>query len=459
MENGKGGNNERAVTLRALVIFAVCFALLTVVLNIDAVGNLIHGIVGILSPVFIGIMLAYILNPICKFFEKRFLKLFLKSGKVDPQKSEKRSRRLGMIISMFILLAVIVALLFLIIPEFAENLQKLVSRAPDLLKQVYSWLEEKHQADDTVLGTISGNLLEFLHGLTDKINSWLTDDVSSLISTVGNGVISVVSFLFDFLIAIIICAYALLEKNKFIAQSKKIIFAVFKPERANDILDTARYGNEVFGKFITGKLLTSTLVGMLTFIFMSLFNIPYSLLASVIVAVTNVIPFFGPFIGGIPTAFIILITDFKQGIIYIVFLIVIQQIEGNILEPMIMEDRTGVSKFWVTFALLLFGGMFGLMGMILSLPLFAVIYYVAKVFVERRLSARDLPTESDEYLNAGAIDPETNELLPPPAPECTVKPRLSVKSFFKALVGKKVTDDEPPDPPVSAEKKNKKKKQ
>lgn len=439
-ENKSRRRHDSAVTVRVLIIFAVCFGILTIILNIDAVGNLFRKIVSILSPVFIGIMIAYILNPICSFFTRSFTKLYKKRGRITPEKAEKRSLRLAVVISMFLLLAIIIALLFLIIPEFVDNLQKFINRAPDLLKQVTEWLEEKHKADDSVLSTISGNLLQFLQSLTDRINNWLTGDVSALISTVGNGVIGVVSFLFDILIAFIICAYALLEKKNFKSQSKKTVFAVFKPERANDILTTARYGNDVFGKYITGKLLTSTLVGILTFLFMSLLNMPYSLLASVIVAVTNVIPFFGPFIGGIPTAFIILITDFKQGIIYIVFLLILQQIEGNILEPMIMEDRTGVSKFWVTFALLLFGGMFGIMGMILSLPLFAVIYYVAKVYVERKLAARDLPVASSEYTEVGAIDPQTNELLPVPKQE-SHKPRLSIRKVFRALLGKKVTDN------------------
>ena len=445
MEGGNKRNDrfERAVTLRVLIIFAVCFAILTIILNFDAVGSLFNQLAKILAPVFIGILLAYILNPLCKMLTARFEKRFKKRGKLPPQKIEKRSRRLAVVISMFLLLAIIIALLFLIIPEFAENLQIFINRAPDLFKQVYSWLEEKQKADDSILGTISGNLLVFLQSLTDRVNNWLTGDVSALISAVGNGVIGVVSFLFDILIAFIICAYSLLEKNNFIAQSKKAVFAIFSPERANDILTTARYGNDVFGKYITGKVLTSTLVGILTFLFMSLFNMPYSLLASVIVAVTNVIPFFGPFIGGVPTAFIILITDVKQGIIYIVFLLVLQQIEGNILEPMIMEDRTGVSKFWVTFALLLFGGMFGIPGMILSLPLFAVIYYVAKVYVERRLVKRNLPTASSEYAEVGAIDPQTNELLPAPKQE-SHKPRLSIRKFFRALVGKKVTQEEEP---------------
>ncbi|MBR4799344.1 MAG: hypothetical protein IK047_03685, partial [Clostridia bacterium] len=179
-ENKGGRRHERAVTLRVLVIFAVCFAILTVILNIDSVETLFKKTVSILSPVLIGIMIAYILNPICKFLTGRFVKLYQKRGKVAPEKAEKRSTRFAVIISMFLLLAVIIALLFLIIPEFAENLQKFINRAPDLFKQVYSWLEEKQKADDSVLGTISGNLLQFLQSLTDRVNDWLTGDVSAL---------------------------------------------------------------------------------------------------------------------------------------------------------------------------------------------------------------------------------------------------------------------------------------
>ena len=141
---------------------------------------------------------------------------------------------------------------------------------------------------------------------------------------------------------------------------------------------------------------------------------PYALLSAGIIAVTNVIPFFGPFIGGIPTALIVLLTDVKQGIIYIIFLVVLQQLEGNVIEPMIMEDRIGVSKFWITTALLLFGGVFGLAGMIFSVPLIAVLFYIIRIYTARSLTKKSLPLSSEEYTNVGSVDVETGKLCPPP---------------------------------------------
>ena len=172
--------------------------------------------------------------------------------------------------------------------------------------------------------------------------------------------------------------------------------------------------DRLFGKFVTGKLITSTIVGLLTFLFMTIVGIPYALLSAGIIAITNVIPFFGPFIGGIPTAFIVIINDFRQGIIYIIFLLILQQVEGNVIEPMIMEDQTGVSKFWITFALLLCGGVFGIAGMIFAVPLFAVIFYTVRIYIERALGKKQLPLSSTEYSNVGGIDSETNRLTPIP---------------------------------------------
>jgi predicted PurR-regulated permease PerM len=258
------------------------------------------------------------------------------------------------------------------------------------------------------------NLGQYIDTAISSLVDWLSGEVGGAVSGLIESLISIVSFLFDFIVAIVVFVYALLEKQKFLAQSKKMIFALFTSRQANDILDVARYGNEVFGKFVTGKLITSTIVGVLTFLFMTIVGIPYALLSAGIIAITNIIPFFGPFIGGIPTAFIVIINDFRQGIIYIIFLLILQQVEGNVIEPMIMEDQTGVSKFWITFALLLCGGVFGVAGMIFAVPLFAVILYTVRIYVERSLDKKQLPISSAEYSNAGGIDIQTNRLTPTP---------------------------------------------
>ena len=196
----------------------------------------------------------------------------------------------------------------------------------------------------------------------------------------------------------------------------------------------------MFGKFVSGKLITSTIVGVVTFSFMSIMGMPYALLSAGVIAITNIIPFFGPFIGGIPTAFFVLITDVRQGVIYIIFLVVLQQLEGNIIEPMIMEDKTGLSKFWVTFALLLCGGVFGIAGMIFSVPLFAVLFYTIKIYVERSLEKKNLPISSSAYANAGGLNTSTNELYPAPHKTPHKKLRQAIKEW-RARVKHKDDDD------------------
>ena len=282
--------------------------------------------------------------------------------------------------------------------------------------------------------TFVEHLGEYLDTLAQTLTGWIGGELSGLIGGLLEGAITVVYFLVDFLVSLVVCVYALFEKKKFVSQFKKLLYAMFKRERANDVLAVARYGNEVFGKFITGKLITSSIVGLTTFLFMTIMGMPYALLSAGIIAITNVIPFFGPFIGGIPTAFIVLITDVKQGLIYIIFLVVLQQLEGNIIEPMIMEDRTGVSKFWVTVALLFCGGVFGLPGMIFSVPLFAVLFYCIKIVVERKLVTKQLPISSDDYANVGSIDVESGAIYPVPE-------KRKKRTFKEVLAERKARKD------------------
>ena len=361
--------------------------------------------------------------------EKFFLSIFKKAKRLSRESIESFSKVSAVIISLICLLLFIALLLFLIIPEFLDSLTKLIDIAPSLFQKVVAYVSEINDTESVFWHNIS----QSLDSVVDALTSWIGGEFSAAVSSLVEGVISIVSFLFDFLISLVVFVYALLEKNKFIAQSKKLIFAIFNPKSANDILNIARYGNDVFGKFISGKILTSTIVGIVTFAFMSIAGIPYALLSAGIIAITNVIPFFGPFIGGIPTVFIILLTDVRDGIIYGIFLVVLQQIEGNIIEPMIMEDKTGVSKFWVTFALLLFGGVFGLAGMIFSVPLIAVLFYTIRIFVERSLASKSLPIPSDDYLSAGGVDVENGTLTPIPEKE----PRTTLKETCSKFKRKK----------------------
>lgn len=396
--------------VKTVMIFAVCICAILLISQIDAVKTVFSTTLSVMSPIIMGVIFAYIINPLDVAVDNFISKRLEKNKKMKPSTKRNIARTCSIALSMLSLLAGISLLLLLIIPEFWNSLVDFVEQSPETFAKISAWFNDFLESDNILVA----NIAQHVGSVGDMLSNWINNELSSAISGLVESVMVVFGFLFDFLVAMVICVYALIEKRKFMAQSKKIIFAIFKPSVANDILKVTRYSNEVFGKFISGKIITSTIVGILTFTFMSIMGMPFAFLSAGILAVTNVIPFFGPFIGGIPTALIVLISNPRQGIIYVIFMLILQQVEGNVIEPMIMEDRIGVSKFWITSALLVLGGVFGILGMIFSVPFIAVLFYCIKMYVERSLSKKGLPLPSAEYLHSGSVDLETGELRPAP---------------------------------------------
>ena len=301
---------------KTIIIFAVCVAAILLIGQIDKISSFFGYIASILSPVIMGVIFAYIINPLCRLLERLFGRLFAKAKKMKERTRARLAHGIAVLLSVLALLAIIALLLFLIIPEFLESVYKFIGIAPSLIEKGGDWITDNLDPESS-FGEHFG---ETIDTLVSNLTGWFGGELTSVIGGIWQGAVSVVAFVIDFLISLVICVYALLEKNKFVSQFKKLIFALFSTSLANDILDVARYGNSTFGKFISGKLLTSSIVGILTFIFMSVMGMQYALLSACIIAITNVIPFFGPFIGGIPTAFFVLLTNTRHGIIYIIFL-------------------------------------------------------------------------------------------------------------------------------------------
>ena len=198
----------------------------------------------------------------------------------------------------------------------------------------------------------------------------------------------------------IICVYLLSSKTVLAAQIKKLMFAFFSREKVNDFLDTANEGNRIVTKFIIGKLIDSTIIGFMCFITLIIFDIPYALLVSVIVGVTDIIPFFGPYLGAIPCTLLILLSDEPiKALYFVIIILVIQQVEGNIISPKIIGDTIGLSPFWVITSMIIGGGLFGLAGMLLGVPVVAIIFFLLKKSTDKRLKVKELPLETSAYLN------------------------------------------------------------
>ena len=222
-------------------------------------------------------------------------------------------------------------------------------------------------------------------------------------SNLTSGVINIVNEVMNVLIGIIVSVYVLFSKEKFNAQAKKAVYALMTPPHANLTLHIVTKSNQIFGGFMIGKVIDSMIIGVLCYIGTAILKMPYALLVSVIVGVTNVIPFFGPYIGAIPCIILIGLADPLKGLYFAIFILLLQQLDGNVIGPKILGDSTGLSAFWVIFSILLGGGIFGFIGMVMGVPTFAVIYYIVEMLINYKLEKRNLPTRTQCYDNKSYV--------------------------------------------------------
>jgi len=388
-----GGDNKKRFTF----IFSIGIALIAVFFLMTWFTQVFPAINAAIMPVIIGIFIAFLLNPVLNFFESLFAKAF--SGKLmDVRKKRNIVKLLSILVTTLIALAMIISVFLLIIPEFFDSLTVLINDSKNYFDFLQKWVKEL--PDDNI---IAQNFDDIFGEAINTIQKWLTTDLPTTISTAFNVAKDGVILVFNFIIGFIISIYVMKEKEVFAATSKKICYALFNRERANDIILTARHGNQIFGQFLSGKVIESSLVGVLFFIFMSIFGIKYSLLISVIMGVCNFIPMFGPYIGGIPSGLILLMADPGKVIGFVIMVILIQTADANVFGPLIMGQKTGLSEFWITFAIFFFGGLFGLAGLIIGIPLLAVIFYVVRAMINNKLTSKELPTDNKTYYESDIL--------------------------------------------------------
>lgn len=391
---------EKAKIVSKMIFLVVIGTLLAtfVMYRFQDVQKILQSLGGFLAPIFYGIGIAYLLDPLCKNIQKRLRPLLKKQRKGDSI-----AKGVAIALSLLLGIALVAVLIGMIVPSLGESISTIVEEAPRQMENFVSWLEKTASGKSEAMANLGMVIEKISEGIEDWMKTDLVSTMGNVVSAVTTGMIDVVTFLFNLLVGIVVAVYVLVDKEKFLGESKKLVYTLFKPQTADTIIDTARHGHKIFGGFLYGKILDSAIVGVLTFITLTILKTPYALLVSVIVGVTNIIPFFGPFIGAVPSAIIILLAEPIQGLYFIIFVIILQQIDGNIIGPKILGNTTGISEFWVTFALLLFGGIFGFFGMIIGVPLFAVVYYVVVLLMNRRLEKKNLPTDSSVYREADNI--------------------------------------------------------
>ena len=382
--------NKRYTTIAIYSFIVLCCSMIFYITasQMNAIGTRVSEILGILQPFIIGFGIAYLLNFILRFYEERVFEL---KGlhKIKP----KGKRALGILLTYITAGVLLTLFIQFVLPQVVESISGLVESIPGYVDELTKLLDELMLDLD-----ISE---EYLTLATDKWNEfqiWIIEFTKGLLPVIGGWIKGIAASIWNIILGIIISIYLLIDKEKFYALGKKITYAVFNKDVANIVLRLTHQSNDTFGKFLSGKILDSAIIGILTFVILTIFKMPYTILISVIIGITNIIPFFGPFFGAIPSTIIILFVSPIQALWFILIIIIIQQLDGNIIGPKILGDSIGISAFWILFSLLVAGKFAGLIGMIIGVPVFAVIYSIIKEMVEGRLKKKGLPSETEDYM-------------------------------------------------------------
>ena len=342
--------------------------------KIQDIGVAINRLLQILAPIIYGGVIAYLIRPICKFFEGKLTKWF-------PKMSQKTVEVISIGFSLLFALLIVYALFAILVPQLYNSITSIWGALPEKAEAFVANLETKY-SDATDLIQYFDSASQVIYQAVDNwVNNTVMPNLSNIVSNVGMSVWKVLLFLKNVLIGVIVAAYLLGNRRQFKRQATLLLKRIFREKWSKAIIDEAAYIDMLFGGFISGKLVDSAIIGVLCYIGCSIFKFPNALLVSVIVGVTNIIPFFGPFIGAIPSSILIFLEDPQKGLWFVLFVFMLQQLDGNIIGPKILGDRTGLSSFWVLFAIVLFGGIWGLVGMIIGVPLMAVIYDLIRKYV------------------------------------------------------------------------------
>ena len=358
--------------------------------RLQGVEEALQTVAGILMPFIYGGVIAYLLRPMCNWYSAKFQKLL-------KGKNLKLAEGIAITLSIITGLLAVYALIIMIAPQLYYSLAALWGTIPEKVDQLVAWATDTFGENETLLHYFDLSYEAIYNALDSWARGTLVPYVTNIVSGVGMSVWKVLLFFKNFLIGIIVAVYLLASRKKFGRQGVLLIRSILKPRWADLVLEEIAYIDRMFGGFIDGKLVDSAIIGVLCYIGCSILKFPNPLLISAIVGVTNVIPFFGPFLGAIPSILLILIESPIQALWFSIFVLALQQLDGNVIGPKILGDHTGVSSFWVLFSILLFGGLWGLVGMIVAVPLFAVIYDLIKRLVRRGLHKNGCPEVLEEY--------------------------------------------------------------
>ncbi len=377
------------IAMYSFIVIASSILFFLIMSGLDKFNQVVGGYFSALYPFIYGFVIAYLVNFLLNFFKKHLAKISLLK-KMKESRFHILSLLLAYLFSSF-LVYLFIAFIF---PQLFESISGLIRNTPDYVRSSTEYIKDLYN-DIHLPPEIVGFINHRLDELAVFSSDIARDLVPIAISFLGSTALSV----WNLFLGIIISIYMLAEKERFISLAKKINYGVFDVKIADEILVILRRTQTIFSNFLGGKILDSLIIGVLTFIILSIVDMPYTLLVSFIIGVTNIIPFFGPFIGAVPAIIIIFFESPTMAFWFLIIIFLIQQLDGNVIGPKILGDSLGISAFWILFAILLGGKFFGFIGLIIGVPLFVLIYSIIKEIVEVRLKAKGLPVDTNDYMD------------------------------------------------------------
>ena len=391
----------RTRILPAICVVTFAILLLAALFYFKNIWGFIKTVFSLATPFFIGIAIAFLLTPIQHKLEVKVLKpLFFRKGK-----HTKLMRAISALLSIIFLLAIIAVFMFLMVPQLIDSIRQLVGLISNFISS--NSVRITQMLTEFEFASVDG---EEIVVAWNNIASSLLGNIDTIVGGVYFVSKSIIGVIYKFLVGIITAFYIMLDKEKICAQIKKIGYGVFRRDRIEALIYWTRRASSIFSNFIVGKIIDSAIIGAICYVGMLIFKMEYPLLISCVIGVTNIIPFFGPFIGWIPCALILLIINPMSALWFSLFILVLQQLDGNVIGPHILGDYVGVSALSIMIAIVIGGGLFGFTGMLMSVPVYALGYAIIRTMLHTKLKKNNLPTDTAEYINA----PDS---LPKAAPE------------------------------------------
>ena len=411
-----------------LSVFVAGIILWVVFNNVPGFMAVCEDLFTIISPIVYGLVFAYVLNPVMVAVEP-WIQKALRKCRVGEKGVRGAGRAISVIIALVVGIGFIYGFFALMLPSLIDSISGIISNMPQYYENTMIWLQDLTDQYPEYEGMINSVYNKAFGALESWFETTVMDNLESLIVSLTTQVFGVLKIVLNLLIGLVASIYMLASKEKYLAQTKKIIVAIMKRSRADRLFEVCSHSNKMFSGFISGKIIDSLIIGVLCYIGVRILKMPYPLLISTIVGVTNVIPFFGPFIGAIPSVLLILLVDPMKALYLAIFIFVLQQLDGNLIGPSILGDAVGLPSFWILISITIFGGIFGFVGMLLGVPVFAVIYMLVREMVEGKLKAKGAPISTSYYYHMS----RTEDLeLPPDAASETKEEEITEEELQEA---------------------------